>query len=108
MSSVFFIPTDHWSSREVSREKPSPIAGFTLTKIANGRVLLFGGNTEQGESSELTTSTVGDTVVNMCVCVCLFLSTYIHVYTYIYTYINVHTYIHTYIQVLGEKSFCRT
>ena len=54
----------------MSREKPPPIHGFTLSKTTNEKVLLFGGNTAQGESSELRAATVGDAVVRMCGCVC--------------------------------------
>ena len=65
---MFIIPTDHWSSPNVSGYKPPPISSFTLSKIADEKVLLFGGYTPQGDSSELKIATVtGDSVVSLCV-----------------------------------------
>ena len=70
MSSMFIIPTDHWISPNVSGDKPPPVNSFTLTKIANEKVVLYGGDTLQGPSSELRVATVvGDSVVSMCVLV---------------------------------------
>ena len=70
-SSMFIIPTDDWISPNVSGDKPPPVDSFTLSKIANEKVLLYGGRTAQGPSSELRVATVvGDSVVSMCVCVC--------------------------------------
>ena len=63
---MFMTPTDHWSSPNVSGDKPPPVNGFTLSKIANEKVLLFGGETVQGPSSELRVATVlGDSVVGV-------------------------------------------
>ena len=68
MFSMFIIPTDHWISPDVSGDKPPPVYGFTLSKIADEKVLLHGGETAQGESSELRVATVlEDSVVSMCV-----------------------------------------
>ena len=65
---MFIIPTDQWVSPNVSGNKPPPISDFTLSKIANEKVLLYGGYTAQGESSELRVATVlGERVVSMCV-----------------------------------------
>ena len=70
MSIVFIIPTDHWISPSVSGDKPPPVSSFTLSKIANAKVLLYGGKTAQGPSSELRVATVlGYSVVSVCVCV---------------------------------------
>ena len=55
---MFIIPTDHWSSSKVGGYKPPPLINFTLSKIADDKVLMFGGNTPQGPSSELTLATV--------------------------------------------------
>ena len=67
---MFIIPTDHWISPSISGNKPPPVYGFTLSKIANEKVVLYGGDTAQGPSSELRVATVlGDSVVSMCVCV---------------------------------------
>ena len=61
------VLTDHWISPNVSGDKPPPVYGFTLSKIANEKVVLYGGNTAQGPSSELRVATVlGDSVVSMC------------------------------------------
>ena len=69
MSSMFIIPTDHWISPNVSGDKPPPVDGFTLSTVANDKVLLYGGSTAQGESSELKVATIlGDHVVSTCVC----------------------------------------
>ena len=67
MSSMFIIPTDHWISPNVSGDKPPPVQGFTLSKIANEKALLFMvAITPQGRSSELRVATVlGDSVVSM-------------------------------------------
>ena len=63
---MFIIPTDHWISPNVSGDKPPPVHGFTLSKIANEKILLYGGYTAQGPSSELRVATVlGDSVVSM-------------------------------------------
>ena len=68
MSGMLIIPTDHWISPNVSGDKPPPVDSFTLSKIANEKVLLYGGDTAQGPSSELRVATVlGDSVVSMCV-----------------------------------------
>ena len=68
MSSMFNIPTDHWIIPNVSGDKPPPVSSFTLSKIANEKVLLYGGNTAEGPSSELRVATVlGESVVSMCV-----------------------------------------
>ena len=70
---MFIIPTDHWISPNVSGDKPPPVAGFTLSKIAVEKVLFYGGKTAQGPSSELRVATVlGDSVVSMCVCCLIF------------------------------------
>ena len=64
MSSIFNHFTDHWISPNVSGDKPPPVNSFTLSKIANEKVLLYGGYTAQGPSSELRVATVlGDSVV---------------------------------------------
>ena len=69
---MFIIPKDHWISPNVSGDKPPPVQEFTLSKIADEKVVLYGGNTAQGPSSELRVATVlGDSVVSMCVCVCV-------------------------------------
>ena len=88
MSSIFIIPADHWISPNVSGDKPPPVYDFTLSKIANQKALLYGGDTAQGESSELRVATVlGDSVVSTCVCVwcstCKFLIIFIlnHLYS---------------------------
>ena len=68
MSSMFIIPTDHWINANVSGNKPPPVDGFTLSKIANEKLVLYGGRTAQGPSSDLRVATfVGDSVVSMCV-----------------------------------------
>ena len=68
MSIMFIISIDHWSSPNVSGYKPPPVNDFTLSKIADERILLYGGNTALGYSSELRVATVvGDSVVSMCV-----------------------------------------
>ena len=68
MFGIFIIPPDHWISPNVSGDKPPPVDSFTLSKIANEKVLLCGGDTAQGPSSELRIATVlGDSVVSMCV-----------------------------------------
>ena len=78
MSSMFIIPTDHWISPNVSGNKPPPVFGFTLSKIANEKVVLYGGDTAQGESSELRVATVfGDCVVSMCGCCLTFARIYL-------------------------------
>ena len=60
------IATDYWISPNVSGDKPPPVAGFTLSKIANEKVVLYGGKTAQGPSSELRVATVfGDSVVSV-------------------------------------------
>ena len=60
------IATEHWSSPNVSGDKPPPVAGFSLKKIANEKVMLYGGSTTQGPSSELRVATVfGDSVVSV-------------------------------------------
>ena len=70
MSSMSIIPTDHWISPNISGDKPPPVNSFTLSKIAHEKVLLYGGVTAQGPSSELRVATVlGDSVVSMCVSV---------------------------------------
>ena len=69
---MFIISTDHWISLNVSGDKPPPMFGFTLSKIASEKVLLYGGDTAQWQaaSSELRVGTVlGDSVVSMCVLV---------------------------------------
>ena len=66
ISIIFIIPTDHWKSPNVSGDKPPPVSNFTLSKIANEKVLLYGGRTSQGVSSELRIATVlGDSVVSL-------------------------------------------
>ena len=61
------IPTDHWISPHVRGNKPPPMHGFTLSKIANDKALLYGGYTAQGVTSELRVATVlGDSVVSLC------------------------------------------
>ena len=68
MTSILIKPTDHWISPNVSGDKPPPVSHFTLSKIANEKILLYGGKTAQGTSSELRVATVlGDSVVSMCV-----------------------------------------
>ena len=65
---MFIISLDHWSSPNVSGDKPPPVNGFTLSKIADQRILLYSGNIAQGYSSKLRVATVvGDSVVSMCV-----------------------------------------
>ena len=65
---MFIISIDHWSSPNVSGDKPPPVYGFTLRKIADERILLYGGNTPQGDSSQLRVATIfGDSVVSVCV-----------------------------------------
>ena len=65
---MLIIATDHWINANVRGNKPPPMHGFTLSKIANERALLYGGYTAQGVSSELRLATVlGDSVVSMCV-----------------------------------------
>ena len=65
---MFIIPTDHWIIPNVSGDIPPPLSSSTLSKIANERVLLYGGNTSQGPSTELRVATVfGDSVVSACV-----------------------------------------
>ena len=61
-----FIATDHWSSPNVTGDKPPPISSFTLSKIANNKVLLYGGYTGRGNSSDLRVAAVlGDSVVSV-------------------------------------------
>ena len=68
ISIMFITSIDHWSSPNVSGDKPPPVDDFTLTKIADERSLLYGGDTAQGESSDLRVATVlGDSVVSVCV-----------------------------------------
>ena len=63
---MFIIRTDHWISPNVSGDKPPPVHSFTLSKIANKKFLLYGGDTAQGPSSELRVATVlGDSVVSI-------------------------------------------
>ena len=63
---MFIIPTDHWISPNVSGNKPPPVDSFTLSKIANEKALLYGGDTPERFSSELRVATVlGDSVVSM-------------------------------------------
>ena len=63
---MYIIATDHWISPNVSGDKPPPLSGFTLSKIANEKALLYGGYTAQGPSSELRVATVlGDSVVSV-------------------------------------------
>ena len=63
---MYVIATDHWSSPNVSGDKPPPLSNFTLSKIANEKVMLYGGKTAQGPSSELRVATVfGDSVVSV-------------------------------------------
>ena len=63
---MHIIAADHWSSPNVSGDKPPPLNSFTLSKIANEKVLLYGGNTAQGLSSELRVATVlCDSVVSV-------------------------------------------
>ena len=63
---MYVIATDHWSSPNVSGDKPPPVFGFTLSKIANEKVMLCGGDTAQGPSSEIRVSTVlSDSVVSV-------------------------------------------
>ena len=70
---MFIVPKDHWISPNVSGNKPPPVYDFTLSKIANEKVVLYGGRTAQGPSSELRVATVlGDSVVSMCVCCLIF------------------------------------
>ena len=65
---MLIIPTDHWSSPKVSGDQPPPVDDFILSKIADEKVLLFGGYTPQGPSSELRVATVvSNSVVSMCV-----------------------------------------
>ena len=81
MSSMFNIPTDYWISPNVSGDIPPPVRSCTLSKIANEKVLLYGGSTAQGPSSELRVATVfGDSVVSMCVCYVILVSfnNYLH------------------------------
>ena len=60
------IATDHWSSTNVSGDKPPPVTSFTLSKIGDEKVLLYAGKTAQGPSSELRVATVlGDSVVSV-------------------------------------------
>ena len=67
MYSVFIIPTDHWSSPKVSGDQPPPVDDFTLSKLADEKVLLFGGYTPLGLSSELRIATIhADYVVSVC------------------------------------------
>ena len=62
------ILTDHWISPKVSGDKPPPVNGFTLSKIAHEKALLCGGDTAQGPSSELRVATVlADSVVSVCI-----------------------------------------
>ena len=71
MSSTLIISKDHWSSPNVSGDKPPPMRGFTLSKIAEEKIVLHGGKTAQGVSSELRVATVvGDSVVSACVLQC--------------------------------------
>ena len=68
MSSIFIISTDNWISPNVGGNKPPPVEGFTISKIANEKALLYGGDTAQGPSSELRIATVlVDSVVSLCV-----------------------------------------
>ena len=68
MPSMFINFIDHWNSPNVSGDKPPPMDNFTLSKIADERILLYGGDTAQGGSSDLRVGTVGgDSVVSMCV-----------------------------------------
>ena len=68
MSNMFIIPTNHWINPNVNGDKPPPVSSFTLSKTANEKVLLYGGNRVQGSLSELRlTTVVGDSVVRMCV-----------------------------------------
>ena len=63
---MYVIATDHWCSPHVSGDKPPPVLGFTLSKIGNEKVMLCGGYTAQGPSSELRVATVlGDSVVSV-------------------------------------------
>ena len=63
---MHIIAADHWISPNVSGDKPPPLSSFTLSKIANEKVMLYGGKTAQGTSSELRVATVlGDSVVSV-------------------------------------------
>ena len=65
---MFIISIDHWNSPNVSGDKPPPVDDFTLSKIAEEKIVLFGGYTPQGASSEFRVATIlGDSVVSVCV-----------------------------------------
>ena len=85
MTSILIKPTDHWISPNVSGDKPPPVSSFTLSKIANEKILLYGGKTAQGPSSELRVATIlGDSVVSMCVLfnICKILLIFIQAHLY--------------------------
>ena len=68
ISSMFIISVDHWSSPNVIGEKPPAMSTFTLSKIADEKILLYGGYTALEASSELRVATiVGDSVVRACI-----------------------------------------
>ena len=72
MSSMLIVPTDHWISPNVSGDKPPPLDDFTLSKIANEKVLLYGGDTPQRRLSELRVATVIDDSVVSIFCYLMF------------------------------------
>ena len=68
MSSIHMhiIAADHWISPNFSGDELPPLSSCTLSKIADEKVMLYGGKTAQGTSSELRVATVlGDSVVSV-------------------------------------------